>query len=110
VRATSVNVALLWTVVSLSGLGFVTANQLALCRLTLIPAGAVGLVSGIGNVSTSLAGIASPLISGWLLQKTGNYGAPMEAIFVCLVLGGAITLVTMREKWAPKIAGTLATT
>jgi hypothetical protein len=34
--------ALFWAVVSLSGIGLATANPLALCRMTLIPAPAVG--------------------------------------------------------------------
>lgn len=102
-RTTHLNVALFWAVVSLSGLGLATANHLALCRLTLIPAGAVGLVSGIQNVSTSIAGIVGPLLSGWLLQTTHSYRAPMEAIFFFLVLGALTCLVLLRRKWAPKL-------
>jgi sugar phosphate permease len=101
-RATSIEMALFWAVVSLSGLGLASANHLALCRLTLIPAGAVGLVSGVQNVATSLAGIVAPLISGWLKQTTGGYDAPMQVIFFFLVLGGVTCQVMLRPKWAPK--------
>ena len=102
-RTSNINVALFWAVVSLSGLGLATANHLALCRLTLIPAGAVGLVSGFQNVSTSIAGIVGPLLSGWLKQKSGGYQAPMEVIFVFLVLGALTCLVLLRREWAPKV-------
>ena len=99
---TSLNVALFWALISLSGIGLATSNHLALCRMTLIPPGAAGMVAGIQNVSTSLAGIAAPIISGWLLQKTGSYTAPMQVINVFLVLGLVTCIVVLREKWAPK--------
>jgi MFS family permease len=99
----SVNVSLIWTVVSLSGLGLATANHLALCRLTLIPKPAVGQVTGVQMVSTSLAGIAAPIVSGWLLDKTGSYTAPMQVIFVFLIIGALTTFFLLREKWAPKL-------
>jgi MFS transporter, ACS family, D-galactonate transporter len=57
VNSSTVQGALFWSVVSLSGLGLVTANNLALCRVTLIPRQAVGLLTGIQNVSTGFAGI-----------------------------------------------------
>jgi MFS family permease len=99
-----VNVALFWNVVSLSGLGLATANHLALCRLTLIPAPAVGLVTGVQNISTSLAGIVTPLLSGWLLQISGgDYSLPMQVIFVFLLIGGATVFFLLRPEWAPKI-------
>jgi ACS family D-galactonate transporter-like MFS transporter len=103
-QSSSVEAALFWAVVSLSGLGLATANHLALCRMTLIPAPAVGLVTGVQNTSTSLAGIVGPLLSGWLLQTTGGYQAPMMAIFFFLVLGGLTCLVLLRPEWAPKAA------
>ena len=107
--ATSLNVALFWALISLSGIGLATANHLALCRMTLIPPGAAGMVAGIQNVSTSLAGIAAPIISGWLLQKTGSYTAPMQVINFFLVLGLVTCIVVLREKWAPKVPAPLAT-
>ena len=102
-NATSLNVALFWSLISLSGIGLATANHLALCRMTLIPAGAAGMVTGIQTVSVALAGIVAPLISGWLLQKTGSYTAPMQVINLFLVLGLVTCIVVLREKWAPKV-------
>lgn len=104
VESSSVQGALFWAVVSLSGIGLATANHLALCRMTLIPAPAVGLVTGVQNTATSLAGIVGPLLSGWLLQTTGGYEAPMMAIFFFLVLGGLTCLVLLRPEWAPKVS------
>ena len=46
-QTSSVNAALFWAVISLSGLGLASANSLALTRGTLIPATAVGIVSGV---------------------------------------------------------------
>jgi ACS family D-galactonate transporter-like MFS transporter len=108
VGSSSVEGALFWAVVSLSGIGLATANHLALCRMTLIPAPAVGLVTGVQNTSTSLAGIVGPLLSGWLLQTTGGYKAPMMAIFFFLVLGGLTCLVLLRPEWAPKVPAVAA--
>jgi MFS transporter, ACS family, D-galactonate transporter len=102
-QAATVQGALFWTVASLSGLGLATANHLALCRLTLIPAPAVGLVTGVQNVATSLAGIVAPLLSGWLKQTSGGYTAPMQAIFFFLVLGALTCIVLLRPQWAPKV-------
>lgn len=69
--------------------------------MSLVPAASVGLVTGMQNVALSLAGIGGPLLSGWLLQTTGSYTAPMEAILFFLVLGGVACIVLLREKWAP---------
>jgi MFS transporter, ACS family, D-galactonate transporter len=108
VRSSSVQGALFWAVVSLSGLGLTTANSLALCRMTLIPRQAVGLVTGVQNVSTSLAGIVGPILSGWLLQVSGGYQAPMLVIFFFLLLGGLSCAVLLRPEWSPKVSPGIA--
>jgi MFS family permease len=105
VTSSSVQGALFWAVVSLSGLGLTTANSLALCRMTLIPRQAVGLVTGVQNVSTSLAGIVGPILSGWLLEVSGGYRAPMLAIFFFLLLGGLSCALLLRPEWSPKVSG-----
>ncbi|WP_198576224.1 MFS transporter [Caulobacter hibisci] len=102
-RATDVNTALFWNVASLSGLGLTTANNLALCSLTLIPAPIVGRVKGVQNVATALAGGVAPLITGWLLHATGSFVAPMTLIFAFLVLGALTVIVMLRPEWAPKV-------
>jgi hypothetical protein len=102
-HAESLPVALFWNVASLSLLGLVTANNLALCKLTLIPAQAVGLNTGLQQVATSLAGGVSASLSGWLLHTSGSYTLPMQAIFVFLLLGAASTLLLFRRAWAPRV-------
>lgn len=102
--ASSVPMALFWNIFSLSIVGLATANNLALCRITLVPAPAVGAVTGVQQVATSLAGIAAPIVSGWLLQVSGGYQAPIQVIFVFLITGALATLFLLRREWAPKIA------
>ncbi|MGH9572717.1 MAG: MFS transporter, partial [Candidatus Acidiferrales bacterium] len=63
---------------------------------------AIGRISGIQNCACSLAGIAAPIVTGWLLQKTGSYQAPMIAIVVVLVVGVLSYLLMIREKYAPR--------
>jgi MFS family permease len=101
--ASSLEVALFWNVFSLSALGLATANNLALCRLTLIPKPAVGLVTGVQQVATSLAGGVSASLSGWLLSVSGGYDLPMLVIFVFLLVGAAATWILLRPEWAPKL-------
>jgi hypothetical protein len=101
--ADSLQMALFWNVVSLSLLGLVTANNLALCKLTLIPKQAVGLNTGLQQVATSVAGGVSASLSGWLLHTSGSYQLPMKAIFIFLLLGAASTIILLRRKWAPKV-------
>ena len=102
-HAPSLKMALFWNVLSLTLLGLVTANNLALCKLTLIPKPAVGLNTGLQQVATSLAGGVSASLSGWLLHVGGSYELPMMAIFGFLVTGAVSTMVLMRRQWAPKV-------
>ncbi len=103
VFASSLGWALFWNVLSLSLLGLATANNLALCRLTLIPRQAIGLVTGVQQVATSLAGGVAATLSGWLLHVGGNYDLPMLVIFAFLVIGAAATAILLRPEWAPKV-------
>jgi MFS family permease len=105
VKAESLQMALFWNVFSLSFLGLATANNLALCRLTLIPKPAVGLVTGVQQVATSLAGGVAAGLSGWLLHVSGSYDLPMMVIFVFLLIGAGATWILLQPKWAPKVPG-----
>ena len=100
--ATSLSVALFWNVMSLTFLGLATANHLALCRLTLIPKPAIGLVTGIQQVATSLSGGVAASLSGWLLHISGGYTLPVEVIFVFLIVGAASTML-LRPEWSPRL-------
>jgi len=97
----SVNVALFFAVFSLTGLGLATANYWALTQ-TLIPGGAIGRIVGIQNFAANLPGIVAPMLTGWLIQKTGSWNAPMQAIWFFLILGVASYVFLVREKYAPK--------
>jgi MFS family permease len=100
-RAASLEIALIFAVVSLSGLGLATANYWAITQ-TLIPGAAIGRITGVQNCACSLAGIAAPILTGWLLQKTGVYEAPMTAILVVMLVGILSYLLLIREEYAPK--------
>jgi MFS family permease len=100
-HSSSTNMALLFAVISLSGLGLATANYWALTQ-TLIPAASIGRVSGVQNCAASIAGIVAPILTGWLKQTTGSYKAPMEAIWIILIIGVLSYLVLVREKYAPE--------
>ena len=103
VEAQSLNTALFWNVASLSLLGLTTANMQALCRLALIPKVAIGRVTGVQQVATSLSGGVTASLSGWLLYVSGSYVLPMFIILVFLVIGAAATLILMQPKWSPQI-------
>jgi ACS family D-galactonate transporter-like MFS transporter len=108
VFAQSLEAALFWNVLSLSLLGLTTANNLALCKLTLIPKQAIGMATGVQQVATSLAGGVSASLSGWLLETSGSYNLPMMVIFFFLVIGAANTIVLLRPRWSPKVSEAVA--
>jgi MFS family permease len=103
-HAQTLQTALFWNVLSLTLLGLATANNLALCKLTLIPKQAIGLATGVQQLATSLAGGVSASLSGWLLHVSGGYSLPMQVIVVFLLIGATNTAVLLRPKWAPKVA------
>jgi MFS family permease len=101
--APTLQMALFWNVLSLSLLGLVTANNLVLSRLTLIPKQAIGLVTGVQQLATSLAGGVAASLSGWLLHVSGTYNLPMMVILGFLIIGAMATMVLYRPEWAPKV-------
>ena len=105
-QSESVTVALAFAVISLSGLGLATANYWALTQ-TLIPAAAIGRISGVQNCAASVAGIVAPILTGWLKQQTGSYQAPMQAIWFFLVVGVLAYVFLVREKYAPRAPAAL---
>jgi MFS transporter, ACS family, D-galactonate transporter len=101
--AQSTNVAIFFAVLSISGLGLMTANYWALTQ-TLIPGGAVGRIVGVQNMAAQAPGIAAPILTGWLVQRTGSYEAPMVLIGVFLLMGIAAYLFLVRREYAPRPA------
>jgi MFS family permease len=80
----------------MTGLGLATANYWAITQ-TLLPGVAPGRVAGIQNTALNLAGIVAPIITGWLKQITGSYTAPMQTIWVVLIIGVGAYLFLAHE-------------
>jgi len=99
-HSSSLQVALFFAVFSLSGLGLATANYWGLTQ-TLIPGGSIGKIVGIQNCAASLPGIVAPILTGWLVERTGGYQASMNAIWLFMLLGIAAYLLLVRRKYAP---------
>ena len=92
----STDVAIFFAIFSMTGLGLATANYWAITQ-TLLPGVAPGRVAGIQNTALNLAGIVAPIITGWLKSVTGSYTAPMQTIWVVLIVGVAAYLFLARE-------------
>ena len=92
--------ALAVSILSLSGLGLATANYWALTQ-TLIPGAAIGRIVGIQNCAASLPGIVAPIMTGWLVDTTGSYQAPMATVMVFLLIGVFAYLFLVQERYAP---------
>jgi len=99
----STHVAVFFAIFSLSGLGLMTANYWALTQ-TLIPGGAVGKIVGVQNCAAQLPGLTAPIVTGWLVQRTGSYEAPMALIGVFLALGILAYVFVVKRKYAPTAA------
>jgi MFS family permease len=93
----STDVAVFFAIFSLTGLGLATANYWALTQ-TLMPGMAAGRIAGLQNTSLNLAGIVAPIITGWLVQTTGSYTAPMQTILVILLIGISSYVFLIRPK------------
>jgi hypothetical protein len=97
--AQSLQAALFWNVFSLSFLGLATANNLALCRLTLIPArrgsgyrGAAGGHQPFGRFGQPV-GLAAA-VSGAMCCRCWRSSSS------CLI-GALTTLFLLQPRWAP---------
>lgn len=94
--ATSAETALFFAIFSLGGLGIATANYWALTQ-TVVPASSIGRIGGLQNTASNLAGVAAPILTGWLIETTGTYEAPMQATAGLLILGAASYAVLVRR-------------
>jgi hypothetical protein len=92
----STDVAIFFAIFSMTGLGLATANYWAITQ-TLLPGVAPGRVAGIQNTALNLAGVVAPIITGWMKQITGSYTAPMQTIWVVLIIGVGAYLILARE-------------
>jgi MFS family permease len=73
-----------------------------------MPSAAIGRIVGVQNCAASVAGIVAPILTGWLVSLTGGYRAPMQAMWLFLLIGLAAYVFLVREKyaWAPGVSGT----
>jgi MFS family permease len=100
VYTTSQSLMMFFTIASLCGLGLATANYWALTQ-TLMPG---ALPVAIQNTAANLAGIVAPWLTGWLVQQTGSFDAPIKTIGVWLVLGICSYVFLVRREYAPAAA------
>ena len=95
-------VAVFFAIFSMAGLGLATPNYWALTQ-TLVTRTAAGRVAGLQNTALNLAGIVAPILTGWLKQVTGSYNAPMQAIWVTLIVGVGAYLFLVRRGTADSV-------
>jgi MFS family permease len=101
VMSGSRELAVIFAVISLSGLGLATANYWALTQ-TLMPGAAIGRIAGVQNFASNLSGIVAPILTGRLVAWTGSYEAPMQAIALLLMAGIAAYVFLVRKELAPR--------
>jgi MFS family permease len=78
--------ALLWLSVSLGGLAAAAPVGWSLPSL-IAPKGGVGAVSGLMNFAVNLMGIAAPIITGVIIQRTASFDLAFIAAAAVLVVG-----------------------
>jgi MFS family permease len=88
---------LFFVIFSLCGLGLATANYWALTQ-TLVPGGSVALIVAIQNTAANVAGIVAPWLTGWMIQKTGSFDAPIKGVGLWLALGIASYVFLVRRR------------
>ena len=98
-------VAVFFAIFSMAGLGLATANYWALTQ-TLMPRKAAGRVAGLQNTALNLAGIAAPIITGWLKEVSGSYTLPMQTIGIFLLIGVWAYLYLIRAQPSGRAAAT----
>ena len=79
-------VALFFAAFSMAGLGLATANYWALTQ-TIVPARMIGRYVGVQNMASNCSGVVAPIVTGWLIQATGDYRAAMGAVLMMLLMG-----------------------
>jgi sugar phosphate permease len=85
-HATSAQAAVFWIAVSITGLS--VAAPVGWSTPSLIsPRESVGTVGGIMNLSNQIAGIAAPIVTGFIVARTQSYSAAFIAAAAVLLLG-----------------------
>jgi MFS family permease len=98
--SSSNRVALFFAIFSLSGLGLATGNYWAITP-AILPGAPAARLAAVQNMAANLPGILAPILTGWLKQITGGYGAPMAANLGFLLLGIGSYIFLVRREYAP---------
>ncbi len=99
-QARSDHVAIFFSILSLAGLGLTTANYWVLTQ-ALVPAAGIGRAIGAQNLAANAAGAVAPLLSGWLKATTGGYAAPLNVVWLFLILGAVSYVALVRYSLSP---------
>ncbi len=78
--------ALLWITISLCGLAAAAPAGWSIPSL-IAPRGGNGTVGGIMNFLNSIMGITSPIVTGFIVLKTGSFSSAFVVAGVVLVIG-----------------------
>ena len=82
----SVPFMLFATVFSVCGLGLATANYWALTQ-SLMPARHSAAAAGMQNAAGHLATVVAPWLTGWLVDVSGRFHAPVQVASLMLMIG-----------------------
>ncbi|GCE23376.1 MFS transporter [Dictyobacter kobayashii] len=83
---TDATVATIWISIALGGLAFAAPVAWSIPSL-IAPKGTVGSVGSIMNLLGNLAGIAAPIVAGYILQATKSFAANFLVAGAILILG-----------------------
>lgn len=85
-RASTPGRALFWISVSIGGLAAAAPVSWSLPGL-IAPAGAVGRVAGIMNLSSQVSAIAAPIVTGYLYSRTHSFAIAFSVPILYLLAG-----------------------
>jgi MFS family permease len=106
VMSGSPDLAVVFSIFSLTGLGLATANYWALTQ-SLMPGAAIGRIAGVQNFASNLSGVVAPIITGWLVEATGSFEAPAKFITGLLLAGILAYIFLVRKRYAPSVNTTV---
>lgn len=86
-----------WLIIGGCLVGLATANLLVILQ-SCAPAEEIGLWTGVYNFIGNVAGIVAPLMTGFLISKTGSYTPAFVLSAVMLALGQFSYWVIVRKK------------
>jgi len=79
-------VAVIWISIALGGLSAAAPVGWSIPSL-IAPRNSVGKVGGILNTGNQTAGILAPIITGWVVSRTGSFGLAFAVAAVLLAMG-----------------------